>query len=88
MINLQRRHRAILRRLAAAVLLRAIDDAQDGDLGAARWLVEDGFALAELLGIDRARLHAWRRAGMQSGRQTLKVRHILRPARKRGGKAS
>ncbi len=43
---------ATLRRLAAMVLLQAVEDARDGDLGAARWLLEDGMELALELGIS------------------------------------
>ncbi len=44
--------RATLRRLAATVLLQAAEDARGGDLGAARWLLEDGMELALELGIS------------------------------------
>ncbi len=55
------RTRAILRRLAAAVLLRAVDDARAGDLSAAQWLLEDGLDLAQALGISEDRVRAWDR---------------------------
>jgi hypothetical protein len=40
------------RRLAAAILLRAVKDAQDGDDEALDWLKGPGLALAHILDLD------------------------------------
>ncbi len=57
--DFEMRRRAILRRLAAAVLLRAVDDAREGDADAIEWLAGDGMELACKLGIRRERVAAW-----------------------------
>lgn len=47
------------RRLACAVLARAVKDAQLGDLAARLWLGESGAEWADALDIDRDSVRAW-----------------------------
>lgn len=47
------------RRLAAATVLKAVQDAQDGDPLARQWLAEDGAALAEALDLPAEKVTTW-----------------------------
>lgn len=59
MASPEAQRRAALRRLAAAVLLRAVEDASAGDRYAGKWLLDVGLDLAEELGISADRVRAW-----------------------------
>ena len=56
-------NRSASHRLLAALLLRAVQDAQDADpelaVEARRWLVGEGLVWAETLDLDRARVIEW-----------------------------
>lgn len=73
------------RRLAAACILRAVEDAQRGDVAAGKWLETAGCELgAGMLGIDAAVLRNW-----QSALIVKRVRvAVFGPAERRRRKAA